>query len=51
MKTYSCVIHWFEEERQLEVVANEGDNPLLGVGLLQGHDLQVSYRSGQIKID
>jgi hypothetical protein len=46
-----CVIDWFGDERELEVVANEGDYPLLGVGLLQGHDLQVSYRSGQITID
>ncbi len=51
LKTYACRIDWFGEERHLEVVANDGDYPLLGVGLLVGHDLHISYRSGKITID
>lgn len=50
LKRYSCRIEWFGEERELEVVANEGEYPLLGVGLLVGYDLYISYRSGEITI-
>lgn len=34
--TYTCLVNWFGEERRLEVVANEGDYPLLGVGRILG---------------
>jgi len=51
LKTYTCLIDWFREERHLEVVANEGEYPLLGVGLLLGLDLRISYRSGEITIE
>lgn len=50
LKTYSCNIEWFGEQRHLEVVANDGAYPLLGVGLLLGHDLTISYRTGIIGI-
>ena len=51
LRRYACLIDWFGDERDLEVIANDGDYPLLGVGLLVGHDLHISYRSGEITID
>ncbi len=51
LTTYTCLVNWFGEERRLEVVANDGDYPLLGVGLLLGLDLRISYRSGEISIE
>jgi len=51
LKTYVCLIDWLGEERHLEVVANDGQYPLLGVGLLLGFDLHISYRSGEIVIE
>jgi clan AA aspartic protease len=51
LKTYACLIDWFGEQRDLEVVANEGEYPLLGVGWLLGLDLHISYRSGEITIE
>ena len=51
LKTFTCLIEWFGEERTLEVVENEGEYPLLGVGLLLGHELRVSYRTGEITIE
>jgi clan AA aspartic protease len=51
LKTYGCLINWFEEDRYLEVVANDGEFPLLGVGLLMGHVLRVDYRTREITID
>jgi clan AA aspartic protease len=51
LKTYACRIDWFGDDRYLEVVANEGKFPLLGVGLLLDHDLHISYRTGEITIE
>jgi predicted aspartyl protease len=48
---YTGFVEWFGESRKLEVIANRGDYPLLGVGLLAGHDLHVSYRTGIVKIE
>ncbi len=50
LKRYACLIDWFGEKRDLEVVANDGEFPLLGVGLLADHDLHISYRTGKITI-
>ncbi|MDA0834094.1 MAG: clan AA aspartic protease [Planctomycetota bacterium] len=51
LTTHTCLIDWFGERRHLEILANDGEYPLLGVGLLLGHDLHISYRSGEISID
>jgi len=51
LRRYFCLIEWFGEQCDLEVIANDGEYPLLGVGLLLGHDLHVSYRTGEITID
>jgi clan AA aspartic protease len=51
LQRYTCLIDWFGEERDLEVVANNGEYPLLGVGLLVGYDLHISYRSGNITLE
>lgn len=41
--TYSCEVDWFGESCIIEVIANQGRIPLLGVGLLLGHRLVVDY--------
>jgi predicted aspartyl protease len=51
LRRYMCLIDWFRETRDLEVVANDGEHPLLGVGLLVDHDLHISYRSGSVTIE
>ncbi|MBS0264372.1 MAG: clan AA aspartic protease [Planctomycetes bacterium] len=50
LSRYACFVDWFGAYRELEVVANDGQMALLGVGLLIGRDLQISYRSGAISI-
>jgi len=50
MKTYRCFIQWFDEVRRLEVVANEGEHPLLGVGLLLDREIRIDYRSKEITL-
>ena len=47
-KTYTCLVNWFGEERRLEVIANDGDYPLLGVGLLLGLELRANYHTMEL---
>ncbi len=51
LNTYSCVIEWFGTERNLEVIANDGEYPLLGVGLLLGLELRVDYRNLKLTLE
>jgi clan AA aspartic protease len=51
LRRYACLIDWFGETRDLEVVANDGEYPLLGVGLLVDRDLHISYRSANVAIE
>ncbi|MCL4207582.1 MAG: hypothetical protein KJ000_34285 [Pirellulaceae bacterium] len=50
LSTFTCVIKWFGVERHLEVIANDGDYPLLGVGLLPGKELRVDYRNLRLSL-
>lgn len=43
LTTYHCEIDWFGRIRNLEVNANSGATPLLGVGLLLAKELIVDY--------
>lgn len=51
LSTYTCLVSWFGEERRLEVVANDGDHPSLGVGLLFGLELRVNYHTLELKLN
>ena len=51
LDTYTCLIDWFGEMKQVEAVANPGPFPLVGVGLLREHQLTVDYRAGTMSID
>ena len=51
VKTYTCLVNWFGEERRPEVVANEGDYPLLGVGLLLGLELRGNYYTMELELN
>jgi clan AA aspartic protease len=43
LDTHSCMLEWFGQWKVIEVVSNQGDFPLLGVGLLLDHVLHVDY--------
>ena len=51
LDTYTCHLEWFDEWKRIEVVANQGQYPLIGVGLLLDHDLHIDYRTKTITID
>ena len=50
LDTYTCLLEWFGEWRRIEVVANQGQFPLLGVGLLLDHALHIDYRAKTITV-
>jgi predicted aspartyl protease len=50
LETFSCVIEWFGELRQIEVVESNAQFPLLGVGLLQRCKVSIDYRLGTVEI-
>ena len=51
LEMYSCLIEWFGHVQPIEVIANTGTSPLLGVGLLQGHTLTIDYVARTLTID
>jgi clan AA aspartic protease len=51
LATYACNLDWFGERREIEVIANEGRFPLLGVALLKERRLVVDYRASGLSLD
>lgn len=50
LDTYTCLLEWFGQWKRIEIVANQGNFPLLGVGLLCDRDLHIDYRAKTITI-
>jgi clan AA aspartic protease len=50
LDTHTCLINWFGTNRRLEVVANDGEFPLLGVGLLLGLELTINYHTMEVEL-
>jgi clan AA aspartic protease len=51
LETFECSIEWFGTPRTVEVIANEGRLPLLGIGLLDKQRLIVDYRQRTLELD
>lgn len=51
LDTFDCEIAWFGQWRRVEVIANEGHLPLLGIGLLRGHRLTVDYVTDELELE
>ena len=51
LDTFTCLLEWFGEWKRIEVVSNEGQYPLLGVGLLLDRDLHIDYRAKTVTVD
>jgi len=51
LEVYSCLIEWFGRLHPIEVLANTGTFPLLGVGLLQGHKLAIDYAAHTVTLE
>jgi clan AA aspartic protease len=51
LETFASEIEWFGETRTVEVIANEGQFGLLGVGLLQERRLLIDYPARTINME
>jgi clan AA aspartic protease len=51
LETFACEVNWFGEDKLIEVIANDGAVPLLGVQLLIGHRLTVDYSEMTVTIE
>ena len=51
LESYACILDWFGDQRAVEVIANDGEVPLLGIGLLIGHRLTVDYTDLTVSIE
>ncbi len=51
LESFTCLLDWFDNERAIEVIANDGEYPLLGIGLLIGHRLIVDYTQLTVTIE
>jgi clan AA aspartic protease len=51
LDVFSCNVEWFGEVISLDVIANQGDVPLIGFGLLKNHRLTVDYPGENVTIE
>jgi clan AA aspartic protease len=51
LESYACILDWFGNKRAVEVIANDGQMPLLGIGLLIGHRLTVDYTELTVNLE
>ncbi len=51
LNTYHCKLRWFGRDRNLEVIANNGEVPLLGVGLLLARELRIDYTNLVVSLE
>jgi len=51
MPTFTCYIEWFGSVYRTQVVANDGEHPLLGTMLLADRDLAISYKRKTVSLD
>lgn len=51
LDTFRGELKWFGATRVVEVIANDGAFPLLGVGLLVGRRLEIDYANRTVALD
>jgi clan AA aspartic protease len=51
LDTHTCLLDWFGEWKEIEVVANAGELPLLGVGLLLRRELKINYPAKTVSLE
>jgi clan AA aspartic protease len=51
LDTYVCELEWFGLTRTVEIVANQGQFPLLGTGLLKGRQLQIDFLGNIVSLN
>ena len=50
LETFGCFFDWFGESHETQVIANNGQYPLLGTMLLDGHRLEIDYDAKTVEL-
>jgi clan AA aspartic protease len=50
LETFASFIDWFGESYETQIVANDGEYPLLGTMLLDGHRLAIDYQAKTVEL-
>ena len=50
LETFGCFFDWFGHPYHTQIVANEGEYPLLGTMLLDGHRLEIDYQAKTVEL-
>jgi clan AA aspartic protease len=50
LNTYPCQLMWFGKWTNIEVLANQGQYPLLGFGMLRNRVLTVNYPKKEVAL-
>lgn len=50
LETFACHIDWFGNSYLTQVVANDGEFPLIGTMLLDGHRLHIDYAGRSVEL-
>lgn len=51
LETFTCYLEWFGKVHRTQVVANEGEFPLLGTMLLTDRKLMIDYATKTVAVD
>jgi clan AA aspartic protease len=50
LETYACFLDWFNNSYETQIVASDGEYPLLGTMLLDGHRLEIDYKARSVEL-
>lgn len=50
LETFACFFEWFGKSYETQIVASDGEFPLLGTLLLAGHRLTIDYQANTVEL-
>ncbi len=51
LSTFHCQLEWFGRVKDLEAIANAGQTPLLGIGLLLAKELRIDFTNLDLTLE
>ena len=50
LETFACFLDWYGNTYETQIIASEGEYPLLGTILLDGHRLEIDYKAKTVEL-
>jgi clan AA aspartic protease len=50
LETFACFLDWFGSTYETQIAASDGEYPLLGTMLLDGHRLDINYAARTVEL-